>query len=277
MRQEGENTAYPNAIGDDRTPYRIASANMTDETRFAGANAARSSIKDLLSRYHSLLFAFKHQSEHDTNSTEGSPFKHVRSILSPYIGVGSSKIDDVAYFLGLYRTRLPNNLRICSMNNLLLGPKRMPRIGSSSPGLEVYHHTGNVPGYLASAFLIPFTESAVVVLINSLPFVDPTDFVGQLLLSHLPGEQPPQNLVELCKLGRSASLASYEALTVQLEKHKTTLPPGFRLTAYEDDYFNAAGNFILSITKRGEGILMMVPNMPLTKYQLVPYDGNTFY
>lgn len=179
MRQEGENTAYPNAIGDDRTQYR-ASANMTDETRFAGANAARSSIKDLLSLYQSLLFAFKHQSEHDTNSTEGSPFKHVRSILSPYIGVGSSKIDDVAYFLGLYRTRLPNNLGICSMNNLLLVPKRMPRIGSSSPGLEVNHHTGNVPGYLASALLIPFTESAVVVLTNSLPFVDPTDFVGQL-------------------------------------------------------------------------------------------------
>lgn len=277
MRQEGENTACPYAVGDDRTPYRIVSANMTDETGFAGANAARSSIKDLLSLYRSLLFAFKHQSEHDTNSTKGSPFKHVRSILSPHIGVGSSKIDDVAYCLGLYRTRLPNNLGISSMNNLLLGPKRMPRIGISSPGLEVYHHTGNVPGYFASAFLIPSTESAVVVLTNALPFVDPTDFVGQLLVSHLLGEQPPQNLLELCKIGRSASLASYKALTVQLEKHKTTLPPEFPLTAYEGDYFNAAGNFILSISKQGEGLLMTVQNMPKTKYQLVPYDGNTFY
>lgn len=277
IRQEGDNTAFPYAIGDDKTPYRIVSMDMTDETGFAGANAARSSIKDLLSLYRSLLFAFKHQSEHETNSTEGSPFKHVRSILSPYIGVGSVKADDMVYCLGLYRTRLPNNLGVSSMNNLLLGPKRMPRIGINSPGLEVYHHTGNVPGYFASAFLIPSTQSAVVVLTNSLPFVDPTDFVGQLLVSHLLEEQPPQNLLELCHLGRSASLKSYETLTAQLEKHKTTQAPQFQLTAYEGDYFNSAGNFVLSITKRENGLLMTVQHMPLTKYELVPYDGNVFY
>lgn len=124
---------YPYASRDDGTPCRIASANMTDETGFAGANAARSRIQDLLYLYQSLLFAFRHQLEHDTNSTEGSSFKHLRSILSPYIGVSSSKIDDMAYCLGLYRTCLPNNLRIYSMNNLLLGPKRMPCIRSSSP------------------------------------------------------------------------------------------------------------------------------------------------
>jgi CubicO group peptidase (beta-lactamase class C family) len=279
MRQEGENTALPYVVDDDRTPHRIPALNMTDETGFAGAMAARSSIKDLLSLYRSLLFAFKQQSDHDIDSTEGSPFAQVRTIFSPYSEVGSRNIDDVAYCLGLYRTRLPNNLGIASINNLILGSRRMPRAGTSSTGsgLEVYHHTGNVPGYFASAFLIPSTESAIVVLTNSFPFMDPTDFVAQLLLSHLLGEKPPHHLLELCKIGQARLRASYEALADQLERHKTAQPPQFRLAAYEGDYFNAAGNFVLSITMQGKGLLMTVQNMPLTKYQLLPYDGNTFY
>jgi CubicO group peptidase (beta-lactamase class C family) len=277
MREEGENTSLPYAVDDDLTPHRLPSLNMTDETGFAGAMAARSSIKDLLSLYRSLLLAFQHQCEHDTHSTEGSPFVQVRSILSPYSEVGSHPIDEVAYCLGLYRTRLPNNLGVASINNLILGPRRMPRIGTRSPGLKVYHHTGNVPGYFASAFLIPSTESVVVVLTNSFPFMDPTDFIGQLLVSHLLGEEPPRNQLELCKLGQARLRAGYAALASQLEQAKTTQPPQFRLDAYEGDYFNAAGNFFLSIVQRGEGLLMTVQNMPLTQYQLLPYGGNTFY
>lgn len=278
MCQQGENIARPYGIGDDGTPYSIAFTNLSDETGFAGANAARSSTKDLLFIYQSLLFAYKHQLESDSESTEGSPFKEVRTMLTPYVGVGSSTMEDVAYCFGLYRTCLPNNLSISSMNNLLLGPKHIPHIGSNSPGLEIYHHAGNVPGFMGSTFLIPSSESAVVVLTNSLPFMDPTDFVGQLIVSHLLGEQqPPGNLLELCHVGRSASLAAYEALSAQLEKDKTARPPRFPLTAYNGDYFNVAGNFTLSISTSVKGLLMTVQHMPLTKYELLPYDGDTFY
>ena len=117
--------------------------------------------------------------------------------------MGSRKTDDMAYCLGLYRTRRPNNLGIPSIDNLILGPKRMPRVGTSCPGLEVYYHTEDVPGFFTSTFLILLTKSPVVVLTNSLPFV------GQLLAPHLLEEQPHQNLLELCNFGRYASLASY--------------------------------------------------------------------
>ncbi|MCJ1460972.1 hypothetical protein MMC28_011354 [Mycoblastus sanguinarius] len=277
MHPEGENRASYYIIENDGTPYSLAYTDLSDGTGFSGANAARSSIKDLLSMYQSLLFAYKHQLKEDSDSTKGSPFKQVRTILSPHIGVGGSKIEDTAYCFGLYRTRLPNNLGVSSMNNSLLGPKRMPRIGSSSPGLEIYHHAGNMPGFSGSTFLIPSSESAVVVLTNSLAFVDPTDFVGQLAISLLLGEQPSEIFPDLCKAGRSASLASYDTLSAQLAKQKSTRPPLFPLSAYEGDYINAADNFVLSITGYKEGLLMTVQNIPLTKYELLPYDGDTFY
>jgi CubicO group peptidase (beta-lactamase class C family) len=277
MPQKGDNAASPHVVCNDGTPYSIALTNLSDETGFAGANAARSSIKDLLSFYRSLLSAHKHQTENISDFTEGSPMKQVKKILSPYVGVGTSRIEEGGYCLGLYRTLLPNNLSISSMNNLLLGPKRMPRIGSGSPGLDIYHHAGNVPGFLASAFLIPSTQSAIVVLTNALPYMDPTDFVGQLIVSVLLGSQSPGGLLGLCKAGRPASLASYTALSASLEKHKTSRPPSFPKIAYVGEYINTAGNFVLSITMSELGLTMLVQHMPLTRYSLLPYDGDTFY
>ncbi|KAL8851434.1 MAG: hypothetical protein Q9221_003613 [Calogaya cf. arnoldii] len=275
--EKEDNVATPYAIDDDMNPVRVRNLNMTDDTGFAGGYAMRTTINDLLTLYQSLLHAYAHQSDNNVQSTEGSPFKNVKAIFSPYIGVGTSTIDNTAYCLGLYRTRLPNNLSISSINNLLLGPQRLPRIGINSTGLEIFHHTGNVPGYFASAFLIPSTKSAVVMLTNSLSFVDPTNLVAQVVLSQILNEQPPQNLFKLCDLARSASMASYKALNVQLGKHKTDKPPEYPLVAYEGEYINEAGTFVIAIPQMEKGLIMKMQHMPLTSYELLPYDGNTFY
>ena len=87
LREEGENTAAPHAVGSDGIQHKISSLNMTDRTVLASANAARSSLKDLLLLYQSLLLAYKHQSKHDLDSSEGSPFKQVRQILTPHMGL----------------------------------------------------------------------------------------------------------------------------------------------------------------------------------------------
>ena len=60
-----------------------------------------------------------------------------------------------------------------------------------------------MPGFLASAFLMPLTQSGVVILTHALPFMDPTDLVGQLILSVLTGEESPTNLIQLAKMART--------------------------------------------------------------------------
>ncbi|KAL8732941.1 MAG: hypothetical protein Q9181_003763 [Wetmoreana brouardii] len=276
MRQEGDNVANPYVICNDGEPYRIPLTNLSNETGFAGANAGRSTIKDLLRFYRTLLLTYVHEVENHIDSTRSSPLKQVRTILSRQVGVGASGIKQGGYCFGLYQSHLPTNLSISSMNNWLLGPSQMPRIGCSSPGVEIYHHAGNVPGFLASTFLIPSTQSAVVVLTNALSFADPTDLVGQLVVAVLLGSQLPGDLVKLCKAGQVASVGSYRALSASLEKHKTGRPPR-SATAYIGEYINSMGNFVLSITASGTGLVMIVQHMPLTRYELLPYDGDTFY
>lgn len=116
-----------------------------------------------------------------------------------------------------------------------------------------------------------------MVLTNALSFVDPTDLVGQLLILQVLDEQPPPDLYKLCYLARSASMASYRALNLQLEKYKTGKLPDLPLDAYEGQYCNNAGIFNIEIAQSGQGLKMTMQNLLLTSFQLVPYNGNIFY
>ncbi|MCJ1456699.1 hypothetical protein MMC28_007063 [Mycoblastus sanguinarius] len=277
---DDENVAAGHALRNNGTPCKVSFPDMNDGVGLAGGFAGKSSVKDLLLLYQGLLRAKQDQAETKLNRTPGLPFMHTNTIFSPQIGVGTSA-EKLAYCLGLYRTLLPGPLSVASINSGLLGSRKLPIIGKSSPGLEIYHHTGNMPGFLASAFLVPSTQSGVVILANALPFMDPTDLVGQLTLSVLIGEEPGINFVPLAKMARANGLGAYAALTAAVNRHKTAKPPRFPLRAYEGCYWNVAENFCLNITvcgtMEGAGLLMKVQDSPRVTYRLEPYDGDTFY
>ena len=111
--------------------------------------------------------------------------------------------------------------------------------------------------------------------------MDPTDLVGQLILSVLIGEKPDTSFVSLAKTARANGLAAYGALTATINEGKTSRPPRLPLTAYEGRYWNVADNFCIAITTSGTsdgtGLLMKVQDAPRTSYHLKPYNGDTFY
>ena len=265
---KGKNIAAGHAIRNSGHPCKIGFPNMDDGVGLAGGYAGKSSIKDVLHMYQGILHAKKDQSQTGLDLTPGSPFKHTRTIFSPHIPIAASKIDGAAYCLGLYRTRLPGMLGTASINKMLLSPKTLGPTGINSPGVEIYHHTGNLPGFLASAFLIPSTETAVVVLTNSMALMDPTDLVGQLIVSILIADdkKPPNNFPELARTARSTMLNAYQKLATTLEKGKTAKPPRSPISVYKGHYWNAARNYCISIAARPKGLLMTVQGVPRTSY-----------
>lgn len=227
-----------------------------------------------------MLSAYNHQRTNNVNSTPDSPFKLLCTIMSPQIALGRSRMEDEAYCFGLNRLRLPSAFGT-GLNSVILGALKrpMPVIGKNTTGIDVLFHNGTFPGSMSSAFLIPSSESAVVVFSNATPLMDATDFIGQGIISLLFGEQPPSNIVKLSEEARVVAVSSYIRLAAQLEKGKTAKPPQYPLEAYEEgSYWNAAHNIALNIKVRSEGGLRLtVQNLPLTHYTLLPYDGNTFY
>ncbi|KAF2791396.1 beta-lactamase/transpeptidase-like protein [Melanomma pulvis-pyrius CBS 109.77] len=277
---EGYNISKAHAIRSDFTSCTILPPGVTNETGFAAAVGCKASLHDILCMYQTFLASYTHQHKEDVDSTPGSPWKYSRKIMEPHVRVGSSDINQLAYCLGLYRIRLPANLSFASLNQQLFGAARIPipEAGSSKKDLEVYHHAAAVPGFHGSMFMIPSTESAVVVLTNSLPLVDPTDFAAQLLLSVLLDETPlEEEFVEMAEMARPFQLIGYERLAAALDKKKTNVPPSFPLSCYEGDYYNALENLAFSISESGDGLRMTVKGSSRTSYNLLPYDGDTFY
>jgi CubicO group peptidase (beta-lactamase class C family) len=276
----GRNISRAHAIRNDGTECTIIEPGWMDETGFAGAGGCKSSLRDLLQMYQSFLSAHTHQEQNNVDYTPGSPWKYTKEILTPHVRVGSSDINNLAYCLGLYRSRMPSNLSVASLNQQMLGAARIPipLIGSQNTGLEVYHHTGAAPGYHASMFMVPSTESAVVVLTNSLPLLDPTDFAAQLILSVLLGETPLKDeLIRLSEIARPIQILGYERLAAALEKKKTNISPSFPLHQYEGYYGNALGNMTYAMKVTGDELRMTIEGKNRTNHLLAPHDRDTFY
>ena len=269
-----DNVALGYALASDGGHHQIEFQEMNDGIGLAGAYAGKSSIKDVLLMYKGLLHAQQDQAKSGLDKTPGSPFTHTKSMFEPHIEV----FGPTNYCLGLYKTTLPGILGLASLNTVsYLGLKKSPIMGTTQEGLEVWHHTGNLPGFQASAFLVPKTQTAVVALTNSVAFMDPTDFVAQRLLAIAIGEKLNEELIPLAKAARASALSLYPKLQAKLLKDKTgkcSRPA----EAYQGYYWNSAANFCLSILPQAGGCLLMkVQDVPRTNYCLQPYDGDTWW
>lgn len=243
----------------------------------SAAVGGKSTLSEMMSIYSALLSAYSHQKQNQVDVTPGSPFTHLRTIFKPHIAADQSKsAASQAYCLGIYRTELPGNLSIASFNALLLR-KKTPHFGNDLSGTEIYHHTGNIPGFFHSMYLLPETNSGVVCLSNATPLMDPTDFSAQLLLGALMGSRTMPNYTSLAPLARSSQLGWYTQLARYLQLKRTDRPPTLPLTWYSGAYANRANTLVLEVTAVEQGLHVSVQGQPSTTYQLLPWNGDTFY
>jgi len=249
----------------------------TDDTGFVAAAGARSSVKELLVMYKSMLHAYKHQTKDDRDTTPGSPFTYMRRIFEPHIGVGGRAKEEVGYCLGAYRTTLPGNLSGSTINRILLGKKAGTTFGHKSVGTVVFHQNGARPGAFGALHLVPSIDSAIVIVTNSLPLYDVCDYIAQLSLAVLLGEDQLPDYLSLAKSARHANVTLYDKLGAFLEMGKDNTPPELPLTSFEGNYRKNGGTFYFTVKVKNRKLELSCLNRRLTRYILEPYGGNTFY
>jgi hypothetical protein len=186
--------------------------------------------------YQSLLHAYELQTKNNVNSTPGSPFKYARRILSPFIAVRNASPQKHGYRLGTYRTQLPGNLSVWSFNSILLQAQSEQQLGKNHTGRVIFHQAARFSGYTRTMLLDPQSQTAIVVLMNSLRLVDLPDIAGSLLLGAILGEDDPPSYLGLAKSVISTNISLYDTYTKALSKMKTTLAPLFPPHYYEGDY-----------------------------------------
>ncbi|KAH7412369.1 beta-lactamase/transpeptidase-like protein [Phaeosphaeria sp. MPI-PUGE-AT-0046c] len=191
----GNNVMKPHVNRDDGTPSKIKIAMFDSDSGLATGGGAKTNMKEQLQLYIALLAAYNHQMAKQVDATPGSLFTQLRVIFSPHIRLPGQHIEKQAYCLGLYRTKLPDNLSCASLNSAL-PPDELPIFGNSENetmalDVEIFHHSSTTPGFMGAMFLVPSLQGGVIVHTNATSRLDSADFSAQILLSALLNTKPP--------------------------------------------------------------------------------------
>ncbi|KAL8646846.1 MAG: hypothetical protein Q9226_006688, partial [Calogaya cf. arnoldii] len=243
---------------DDGTPCLIPPPPQTNKMALAGAGGCKSSIGDLLVFYRALMLA-SHLDRKD------SPIKQVAMLFKAQITIGQSSIEDEAYALGWERTTHG------------LNHEKTPVTGNNSAARTIMYHHGTLVGFLSSVFLIPDSETAVIVMTNSHPFADSSDWGGQLVLETILEGEPSHDFIQLTEDTKAAQFAAYSDLADELGAKKSRNQPTRALEDYCGVYYIEAGNLHLDIVVQGDKLLMIVQGLREVQYVLEPYDDDTFW
>ncbi|KAK1475994.1 hypothetical protein CTAM01_15565 [Colletotrichum tamarilloi] len=218
VHKTDDNIATPYMCLTDGSLCKIAPTELSADSMNGGSGGLRSSVNDLLKWCSSLLASF------DEKST-ANPIRHRSPIFDRANMANPSSVEDGDYCTGWCYHQTPSKLGLISPNRSLLSPV----LGTNSESLLVYGHQGDVPGYTCSLYLIPKTQSAIVVLSNGTGLSDATDWIAQDILQAMYSLKPTVDFVFNAHQASILYKTTFKRLfQLPLEEHRkmgTPTPP----------------------------------------------------
>ncbi|KAK8122854.1 hypothetical protein PG984_011524 [Apiospora sp. TS-2023a] len=210
--------------------------------------------------------------------TEGLPLRQVPELMSAKIPMDQPTRNEVSYALGWQRIQLPGKMGQIGLNSGLLPRGGMPVIGNGIPSELVLFHQGSVPGLLSFAALVPGTNSAIVVLSNSLALTDVADWVGQLVLQELLNvpDTHKANIMDCAKATMVENLKWYPRIVECLEKGRTDGTSPRDLDEYVGTYWDDIHVFKIVVTLEAGTLFWAIQGLDMEKFPLKHYEYDTF-
>jgi len=214
-----------------------------------------SCIDDLLVLYRSILKASITQFSSNQRTTPNNPFQSLTDTFSAHMPLPGNGLYESSYGMGWMRTQLPNQMCKISTNNGLLGEQ--PVIGKGAASKLVIAHYGSMPGSFAGVNLLPETESAIVVLTNTTPLCDLSDWMTQLLTQTLFDFPEKVDLVSWVKRTAEAELGWHARITADMKRSQNSELPMRKMGEYVGTFVNKAETFFVEIAQRGDELLLL--------------------
>ncbi|KAI9155595.1 Penicillin-binding protein [Paramyrothecium foliicola] len=249
----------------------IAPTELDAHSMNGGSGGVRSSVNDLLKWCAQLIKSFSAPAGSETLARAGSPFWNRHTIANP------SSAADGDYCLGWCLHRTPAKLGLISPNRTL----ESPTVGAGSRSLSLYSHQGDVPGYTCNLYLIPETESAVVVLSNGTGLSDATDWIAQDFIQTMYALQPSVNFVDVAARASKKYLSHYEVdFKIPLAVHQRAGTPSPQLQdfvgLYIMDGLDVVGLDVSVDAKDNTKLSMMVNEQRDQVWKLSHYHYDVF-
>ncbi|KAJ5081037.1 beta-lactamase/transpeptidase-like protein [Penicillium angulare] len=211
---------------------------------FEAAAGLYSTVSDLLSYSKSVLMA-------EQSPPAQGPLKNISLLISNQIPLENPSRDNRFYGMGWVRTELPGIVGQQGDNTDLFEIDELPILGFGAPSQMVYYHQGSTIGYYSAILLFPQTQSAVVVLTNSVPFSDAPDWISQAYTAALFDFPSPADYLQLAKEARGRRLAQFDTMLANLDQRRDpNAPPSLPLVKYLGKYYNKAQSFFIDVRWR---------------------------
>ncbi|KAF2010510.1 beta-lactamase/transpeptidase-like protein [Aaosphaeria arxii CBS 175.79] len=272
-----DNVAVAHTFLDDGTPYPIGPVQAGKDLFGGPSGGLRSSVNDLLKLYRSFLVAFNDQFKTGNTATEGSPLKQVRHLMSAKVPVNPPTRTETSYGYGWARVQLPATKGDIGCNPPLM-LDGMPVVGKGIPSQLVLYHQGSLPGALTAVMLVPETETAIVVLTNSLALNDVPDWVGQLVLEAIldvPKDQR-NDYVKATETSRATTEKWYATTTEELFREKKNDTSPRDLKEYVGTYWDPAHVFKIVVTEDSGKLYWAFQGLDSERFILNHYEDDVF-
>lgn len=197
--------AKPYAGLSDGTAFKLHKLQEFKDTFFEASGGLYSSVNDMMCWCKAMLEALQSRS---------SIIKDPESMVSNHAPIENPSITERSYGYGWIRTQLPGVVGVIGDNvDLLGGIQSHPTLGSvkDERRLMIYHQ-GSTVGYYSFIAMFPKTESAVVVLVNSIGLSDAADWIARVMIKSLFNLQDGHDYVALAKEANANAIQEYETL-----------------------------------------------------------------
>ncbi|KAK0636140.1 beta-lactamase/transpeptidase-like protein [Bombardia bombarda] len=244
------------------------------DTFFEPAGGIYSSVNDMMKWAKAVLSA-------DRASSQG-PLRHIPALISNQIPLDQPSREFRFYGMGWIRTQLPGVVGLQGDNPEFIPIEELPILGSGAPAMTIYYHQGSAPGYYSALFLFPETESAIVVLTNSIPLNDAADWIAQTYISALFDFPNPADYVALAKESRNQKVADFDQIQLTLNKtrrHHQGEVPRLPLASYAGSYANDGDDFLVDIRQHPQintSLLLRFQGKETQAYELRHLRGDAF-
>lgn len=192
--------------------HEVPPTELSEDSMNGGSGGIRSSVNDLLKWCKCLLESFR-----GNGTSDSSPIRPFSPLFDRSTMANPKSAQDGDYCSGWCYHQIPSKLGLISPNRDL----ESPLLGTQSNSIVVYGHQGDVPGYTCSLYMIPDTQSALVILSNGTGHSDATDWAAQDLIQAIYRLQPIADFVQIATHSAELFLSYYKLnFLVPLQQHR---------------------------------------------------------